>query len=494
MTVVEPGAAAGPAERVLQGAAPATDGDARRTAEHLAVLAMVALAVLPAAHAGGGRDAGSLAVLALVTAAALVLTAPWRRLASPAWLLAPLLACAALLVLPATGVGRWGAVAAVTYGVMAAAVPVMASYARTPGRRAAVATLVCAGGVAQFAWALVPWWGGADPSAAMVGTYYWHNQYAAALLAPALLGLALVLARHRPWRAAGWVSAPLAVAGVVFSTSRSSLGLLVVGWLAVVAVAVVRSRQRRACIRRAVAVSALALVVTLALPGPPLFAHWISPLHGAAQRAAVGETLSANGGFRTEFWRESLGSALAHPLTGVGYGRLAREASLHAQPGWAVSSLAHSGPLQAFADGGLLLVLPLMAALGAVLVGLARALRTPGVADPAAPGAEASADRLLVRATAVTAAVLGLHALVDTDWTYPALAVQLAVVVGVALAATVGRSPSDPPASGRPTGRIRLAAAAGTALLAAALVVGGVAAWGQTFHILDPRADGKVQT
>jgi O-antigen ligase len=484
VTLVEPSPVGGPARTAVRGRAPLArrpvDQDVRRLLEHGLVAALLLLVVAPLAHAGGGRDGGAAAWAALLVVPALVVTRPWARLPARGLVLVAAVVVAALLVLPLSGVGRAGAVAALTYGVALGTGVVVAAYARTPARRAAVAGLLCAGGVAQFAWGLVPWWGAGDPTQPMVGTYFWHNQFAAALVAPALLGLALAIAGRRPWRSAGWVAAPLGVAGVVLSTSRATLGLLVLGWLAVVAMSWWRAepgRDRSGVGARALVATLVAVGLTAVLPGPPLFATSASPLAGANARSASGETVDANGAYRTQFWREAVVVFREHPLAGAGYGRIAADAGGHVPATWAVSSLAHSGPLQALGDGGLLLAVPLVLLLAGTALALLRRLRPRGDPD----GAD-MVDRALVPASVVASFALALHALVDIDWSYPALAAQAAAVAGLALALPAGRR-----AGSRAGGRIAVAA------LAVALVAGSAVAWGQEFHINAP-ASQTTQT
>ena len=445
------------------------EGSRSSVIEHVVVIGALGCLLWPATVAAGGRDAGSAAFLAIPALLALVVTKPWQRLSGAAWLLAPLVAVVALVVLPLSGVGRGGAVAALAYGLTASFVVTIASYARTPARRATVATLLCAGGVAEFAWALVPWWGGGDPAKPMVGTYYWHNQLAVALLLPALLGVGLAVAGRRPWRSVGWVSAPLCVAGVVLSTSRATILCLAVGWVAVVGVAVLSSAHVRAALLRAALVTLLAGTVTFVLPGPPLFSTSSSALSGAAARSAAGETVDADAAFRTQFWRESVAVLRAHPVSGAGYGRLSQAAGPLVPSSWARSPLAHSGPLQALADGGLLLGLPVLAGLGAVVVGLLRRLR---------PRRATGSDHALVVGASIAALGLVAHSLVDIDWTYPGLAAQLGVVVGIVLASPAARADRSPAGSSR-------WALAAMGVLAAALVIGAVTAWSQPFHIID---------
>lgn len=466
-SVDAPGSAADPAAQRPR-------GSRSDLVEHVTVLGAILWLVWPATVASGARDSGSAAFLAVPTLAAVLATRPWRHLSGRSWLLAPLVAVAALLVLPLSGVGRSGAVAALGYGLCAAFLVAVAAYARTPARRTAVAALLCAGGVAEFGWALVPWWGGGDPSKPMVGTYYWHNQLAVALLLPALLGACLAVVGGRPWRSVGWVAAPLAAAGVVLSTSRATLACLVVGWALVLLVAVIASTARRTAILRAVVVTLLALGVTFVLPGPPFFASSVSPLGGAAARSAAGETLDTNAAFRTEFWRESLDALRARPLAGAGYGRLTQVAGPLVPKSWAKSPLSHSGPLQAFADGGLLLGIPVLLGLGAVVIGLLRRLR---------PRPGTGADHALVVSASLTGLALVAHSLVDIDWTYPGLAAQLAVVAGLVLAVRPAARPADAPGT---TGERSSAGRAGpiaVGVLAVALAVGAGFAWGQQFHI-----------
>jgi O-antigen ligase len=456
-----------PLPALAPGDQPAQRARASVLVEHAVVLGALLVLVGPVAYAAGGRDASAQAWLALATLAALAASRPWQRLTGRAWLLAPVAALAALFSLVATGGGRGAAVAAFSYVTAAGLLVSVAAYARTPARRAAVAGVLCVGGVAQFAWALVPWWGGADPAKAMVGTYFWHNQVAVALLLPALLGACLAVVGKRPWRAAGWIATPLCVAGVVLSTSRATLACLLVGWVLVVALSVVAAPNRRRALARAAVLTVVAAGLTFVLPGPPLFATHVSPLSGAAARASAGETVDANSTYRTEFWREALSVTKAHPFAGAGFGRLAAESAALTPSQWARSPLAHNGVLQAFADGGLPLGLPVLAGLVVAGAALVRGVRVRP---------RAGADAALVAAASVAGLALIAHSLVDTDWSFPALAGQFGVVVGLALAARTANEPGTEPAR-------QLAASVGSAVLALTLVIGAAAAWGQEFHI-----------
>ena len=237
---------------------------------------------------------------------------------------------------------------------------------------------------------------------------------------------------------------------------------------------------------RALVVTVLAAGLTVLLPGPPLFSTQSSPFSGTAARASSGQSLDANAGYRTEFWREALVVVRAHPIVGAGYGRLAEEAESLVPRSWALSPLAHSGPLQALA-GGLLLGLPVLVGLGVIALGLLRRIRVR---------VRSGADTALVAAGAVTALALVAHSLVDTDWSYPALAGQFAVVVGLTLAARPARAqepvPEQAPDPAQQAPPVNLWAATGSAVLALTLAVGCVVAWGQPFHISELSAPQTV--
>ncbi len=190
----------------------------------------------------------------------------------------------------------------------------------------------------------------------------------------------------------------------------------------------------------------------------------MSPWSGTQDRSASGETLQSNGTYRTQFWREAVAATADRPVTGVGYGRLAEASGPLVPETWARSSLAHSGVLQAFADGGLPLGAATTAAIAALVVALiGRLLRS----------LRSTEGRGLVGpASAVAALALLAHSLVDADWSYAALAGVFGIVAALGVS---GMTTTETTA-----GRLRLGAAA---VLVAALAVGAVAAVGEPFHI-----------
>jgi O-antigen ligase len=303
--------------------------------------------------------------------------------------------------------------------VLAAAVFLAARrYVRHDNRRELVAAVVCLAGVAQFFHAFLTWWHGGDPTAEMSGTFYWHNPYAAFLLPGAVIGLGLVAEHKAPWRLVGWLSVPTCTAGIVLSSSRATLAVLIVADLIVL---VASFRSRRAAVRAA-SVLLLAVVVTAVLPGPPFFSHYSSPFAATNARTAAGETLTQNGVYRTQFWREAIDVAVHHPVVGAGYHSLPTASALYTPSSWARSQLAHNGYLQPLTDGGLLLALPFLAGL-VVLIGWALRRLWVLIARRSRPATD-------LRALALTVAVLGAlaHSAVDFDWSHPTILVELALL------------------------------------------------------------------
>jgi O-antigen ligase len=418
----------------------------------------VAYLTMPFAQATGGRDPWALTRAAVVVLVALVAAKPWERLRAGTLALAVAVALAALAVCLVTPPGWFGATRASAYGLAAGAFVAVASYARSVRRAYLVGGIVAVAGAVQFCWSFVPWWGGRDQSIAMVGTFYWHNQFAAFLLAPALVALALLVSNRAPWRLIGWVVAPLATAGVVYSSSRGGLGILIVGWL-LIGVLACRVKPNRGALVRWLAASVLAAGVTMAVSGPPFFASSSSPLAATQARASGGDTADANSAYRVRMWHEAVIVFDHHPVAGVGYGGLQSSAARLTPASWPRSPLAHDDYLQALAEGGLLLGLPFLLACAAIGFGLLRSLRTR------------SRSRVLDVRTGLIVGALALmaHAVIDFDWTYPAL-FTLAAIVSAAAIAPALRRPQESASASQSHLRITL-----VGVLAVAIAAGGVA-------------------
>jgi O-antigen ligase len=411
----------------------------------------------------GGRDANALAVGLLLLAVALVAVRPWHHLPFSVVALPVVLAVAALAVLPVGGVGRSGAVAAGAYALAGGLVVVVGGWASSAERIGALAAGICLAGLAEVGWAFPAWWaGGFRAPGAMVGTFFWWNPYAAYLLAPALLGLALAAGGHRPWRAVGWLTTPFAVSGVIFSTSRASIACLGIGWIIVCVGTFLGAERRLVALARAGALTVLSVLVTYVLTGPLVFRNGTSPFSAAASRHAEGQTVSADSGYRLDFWRQAVAAFQSHPAEGTGYGRLLSATKTHSAT--AYSPLAHNGLLQALAEGGLLLALPLVCAVLGAAVLLLLALRHP------------SSWSGLPFAAGVVGLGLLAHTLVDTDWTYPADVGALAICIAIAGAPRWHRTGS----AQRATPRRTVVASVALAVLVA---FAGALAVGQHFEI-----------
>ena len=408
----------------LEPAGPSTPRRSVRLAD-IGIVPAVSYWALPLTHAVGGRNAGKEGVELLLLILAAVCVKPWRHLPRTALVLGVWLAGAALLIPALSPTGWRGSDDAAGYVCAVMGCLVAAGWARDGVRRNVLAGMLCLAGLDQLTQALVPWWGGQDPSALLIGTFYWHNPFAAFLLPPALLAFGLVTWRSRPWQLVGWVAAPLCTAGIVLSSSRAVLAVLVLGWAGIGAAAIRRGDRRRLALRFA-AVSAASIAVTELLPGPPLFSHRVSPLGAGAARTTAGETLSANGGYRLEFWRSALETFRHHPLVGSGYHGLIETGRAYTSAGWARSNLAHNGYLQALSDGGLLLGLPLIASC-AVLAWLSLRSLVDFLRSDVVTPLEAVASLGLLAALA--------HSGVDFDWSHSALFMMDAFLAAVVLSA-----------------------------------------------------------
>jgi O-antigen ligase len=393
----------------------------------------VAYLTMPFTEASGGRGPWALTKAVVVVLVALIAAKPWKELRAGVLGLATAVSLAALAVCLVTPPGWFGATRAAAYGLAAATFVAVASYARSLRRVYVLASIVALAGAVQFYWSFLPWWGGQQQSVPMVGTFYWHNQFGAFLLAPAMLGVGLIVRNRTPWCWAGWIVAPLAAAGIVFSSSRATLALAVAGWLFIGMLAV-RVRPNGGAALRWLVASAVAVGVTVAVSGPPFFASSASPLSATQARAVAGETVAANGDYRLHMWRESLTVFEHHPLVGVGYGALVPAAEKLTPASWPRSPLAHNDYLQSLAEGGLLLGVPFLIACAGIGIGLVRVLRS-------------RARRRIVdvrTCAAVAAMALMAHAAIDFDWSYPALLTFAAVVAALAIAPVLRRPDTHP--------------------------------------------------
>lgn len=437
---------------------------------HVAVAACTLYWAFPLTHSSGGRDAWVLTIGALLAVVALAAVRPWRVLGLVELSLAAALGVAPLLVCLLDPPHFFGASQAATYAYSAVLFLIVRAWATTANQRTLLLGLVLAAALAQVAWSLIVWISGGDPSHPMIGTFYWWNPYAAFLLVPAVAGAGLAAIGSGPLRLPGGLAAVLCSAGIVFSTSRATMTLLVAGWLAAAVIAVLsRSdlRTRLLVLARWAALAALTVTVTVLMAGPPFFAHRASALASTAARSA-GQSVEQNSSYRVTFWHEALKVFGRHPLTGAGFGSFGHQAAL-VDPGQGKTALVHSGLLQAFSDGGLLLGGPLLVAGALVAVGLIRRLRRRSL----------SAEHGLVALVAAGTLLLGVHNMVDFDWTYPSSMAASALLAALVLSRRT--EPAD--AATRPYVR---AGATACVLLAASALVLGWQARGGGWHLTAP--------
>lgn len=394
--------------------APAPPGRLRAETLPAVAMAVAWLGLVAVSVRGGGRDRNALVLglLTLLPALAVLRGAVTRRSTAVAAAvpLAALLACVAA---PRGWAGA-GEVALWTYAALLFVLT--RAYASTARRRTAVALAVALLGAHQVNAGLIPWLGGGDPARPMIGTFYWHNQFAAWAAAAALAAAAAALLGRRYVALAGGAAFALCATGVVLSTSRATLGLLVLGWLALGAVTAVRRRARGAA--RWAALSLAVPLLATVLTGPLAFAHGGSAL-GATERRAANESVAGNTAYRLDYWRAAAGVIAEHPLTGTGAGGYKTAALDHLPAGMQGSPYVHNGLLQAFAEGGLPLGLALaLAAASAALLCLRRS-RDALRANEFAPLGLAAAALLLMA-----------HAFVDFDTAFAALPALTAVALG----------------------------------------------------------------
>ncbi len=392
----------------------------RDNADMAALLLAVAALMGPVVHGGGGRDQ-HLVVLGLTAVIpALALGRVWR-LPSVHLALALGPGSGALIVCAAAPTGWAGAgdVARLLYaGLLYLSVRAIV---KTVERRTMLLIAVSIGGLYQFDQAYLSWWGRGDASHAMSGTFYASNVFGAYMAGTGLAALALAAAGPRRGRLVGMVAAPFCLSAVAFSASRATIGLCLLAVAAISVLLLVQRSWRE--LGRCVAVLAATLGLVTILSSSLLMANGGGALSAASQKAASSsQTLESSGGFRLEWWRAGILVGQEHPVSGAGFGSFAGAESRFQPVDSERSTYAHNVLLQAWADGGVALALPVGLALVATALLAIRRLRSREAAGLVGVGA----------ASAVVA-----HALVDFDAQYPASLALSCLLVG--LVATVPR-------------------------------------------------------
>jgi O-antigen ligase len=441
---------------------------ARDQAPAVVAVAATAWWLIEVTRSWAGRDAPSVTVGAILVALAVVLVRPDRVLPRSAVLLATAISIGAFVVPLSADTGWAGAPDAAIYACGAwLALVVAATIVSRPDTFVWFLTLVAASAAIQFMSGWLGWWGGEDPARPMVGTFYWHNPYAAFLIPGGLVGLAFWIWRVRLFALLGLLCFLFATVGIVYSTSRASLASFVLGVVLVGVLALVGEARWRA-LRQFAFGLVIAVAGSYFVGGPPFFPHRSSPLSGEQARAA-GQSLSQNGGYRLDFWREALTVFRHHPVTGGGFKSMVAQSIGHVPKSWPLSPYAHNGYLQALGDGGLVLGVPFLLAVLVVAVVCVRSL-IRGVIRR-----DLSVDAVVL---AIALACVMLHAGVDFDWTYAADFAMASVLAGLVVGRwLIARQTPAEPAEPNPDKRAqsRRLVLGGCVLAGVALL--GVSAW-----------------
>ena len=433
----------------------------RANAGLVAAIAASAWWLIEVTRSWAGRDAPSVTVGAVLLAVAVALTRPDRVLPARAVVLVTAISVGAFLVPLTADTGWSGAPDGAIYacGVWLAAVVAATVVARADALTWFL-TLVAASAPIEFMSGWLGWWGGEDPARPMVGTFYWHNPYAAFLVPGGLVGLLLWGWRDRLFAVLGLISFTFASVGVVYSTSRAGLATYVLGVVLVGVAAAVRPERWRA-LRQIVIAVVISTAASFFISGPPFFSHRASPL-AAEQTRAQTQRLGTNTDQRIDFWRQALTVFRRHPVTGGGYKSLVAQATGHVPSNVPLlSPYAHNGYLQALGEGGLILGVPFLLAVMVIAVIVVRNLFRGLIVK-----------RDLPIETVVLAIALGcvmLHSGVDFDWAYAADFAMAGLLAGLVLACHLKAPRPDK------ITRNRALILAGCALAGVALL--GVSAW-----------------
>lgn len=359
------------------------------------------------------------------------------------------------------------------------------AWASTPTRRLALGVAFTAIGLEVLICSVAGWIAAGSPIEGMIGSLGPPNQTAMLLIAAYCIAVCLSVSSGRGLALYATITAGLLGSGVLLTNSRSGLVMIAVPASAALAIAIAQSIRARNWRWGGLApVLRWATGVVVALLVAPLLRillanafgmsgaiaptagrgdeSALNPLAGVVHRGGLADSWS----LRLAFWRAALAMGADHPLTGGGLGSFAKQGVCYAeQP---VLWHPHNEWLYAWAQGGLLALVPLV---GVVLVGVVvlalRALR-PG------PDARTLATEP-VRIGALVALILAVvHLTTEYDLSY------LALLGSMALSAALVAAPLIPAGRTKP--------ARGSPIVAAALV-GLVLVLSALGVIIDPRAE-----
>ena len=256
------------------------------------------------------------------------------------------------------------------------------------------------------AWASA-WSAGTRP---LMGTFVNPNYFASYLLVGISVCAATVLfAKALPLRAGALIAGLILFYGIGQTASRGAF----LSVLALLSIALFRTARKHRIAWWQIAVVGILLVVVTAALNPSL----VQKFSDRGQRDPYNYE-------RTQIWMKSLSMIATYPVLGVGTGRFiyvsklftpAVDGTIGRYQKWA--NIAHSEYLQYLAELGIPVAL-LMFAIGGYLFRLAWKR-----AETIAPE-----SRIAQEAALLSAVGLGIHALVDNNWTVPVAAAALAVI------------------------------------------------------------------
>jgi O-antigen ligase len=411
-------------------------------------------------------------VAAFMTALPLYLsTRAWRL---PWWFtLLPALLPLSLAAVALVHWEPWNLAAAARLGYGVLLLLGATAWASSPRRRLGLGLAVLVLGLVALVCSIAGWIIAGDPLAVMRGSLDWHNQTAILLLGGYAIAICIGVLGDGRLAIAATVAASLLGTGIMLTNSRFGLALAAVPLFAALAFVAVRARRNRGLGRRALlpvmrwALSTAGVaLLTLLLRSPLLFPAAVGTSNLAAGVIERG-SLDASWGSRLGFWKAALAMGLDHPFAGSGLWSFAREGVCYSDR--PVMWHPHSEWLYAWAQGGLLALVPLV---GVLVVGVAvlviRSIRPPlGVPsiwlEPARVGA------------AIALVLSVLHLTTEYDLSYLPLVGAMALYAALVAA---------PPMNPRHSRRRGIGTGASSAVIAALVLAVSLVAL-----LVDPRAD-----
>ena len=412
-------------------------------------LAVAIVGALVAGRAEAGL-ADLWVIVGLATAIPLAIVA--RVWTLPTWLLVvSALVPVSIVLVGLVSDGGWsGAARATRFGWAVIVLLGVLAWTRSPGRRLAaiIGALALVGD--QFVVGWFAWWGGADPDRLMIGSFSWHNQFAAYMLIGAGAAIVVAVLAERAVALLGGTVFALAAVGVIASGSRSA-AVLLAGAALVGLLISYRASRGAGLIRWGASVSAALLATVF------FFSTAFFPATDAGSLAGgLAGRSSAEGSWvaRLDHWRVALEMGAESWLFGSGLSTYGLRSDCFDRQYY--TSNPHNEWLLAWAEGGLVMALPLVALLVAAIVIAIRSVR------PLPTASALTGD--VGRWAALVGVVLALgHAAFDFDWAFPLLIVLAGVMGGVAGAPVV-----TPLSRVRPVGA-SIAATAALAVIASSL-------------------------